>query len=166
MVPSVVTKGGSFSHATSAPFANPNAAPSANAPARATDTDPVLTATAASTTLASVRTAPIDRSMPSVMMISVIGSASSSRIVDCIPMFARLVPSTKPLLIAAKLAASTASMYAAPGMRLQPEPRSGKVRSSIVHRQAQNSVLGQLVARELPDDAFVPHHVRSVADLD
>src|SRR6267143_1461781 len=119
MVPSVVTKGGSFSHATSAPFANPNAAPSANAPARASDTDPVLTATAASTTLASVRTAPIERSMPSVIKISVIGSASS-----------------------------------------------GKVRSAIVHRQAQNTVLGHLMARELPDDAFVAHHVGPIADLD
>src|SRR5262245_5229519 len=165
-VPSVVTNGGKPSHATSAPFANPNAAPSASAPPSASVSDPVLTATAASTTHASVSTAPMERSMPSVSMISVIGRARSSRIVDCIPMFARFAGSRKPVPLSAKPALSTTSMYAAPGMRPQPKPRRGKASSDIVHGQAQEIGFGQLSACEFTHHTFVTHHVSAIANFD
>jgi hypothetical protein len=112
-------------------------------------TPPVFTATIASTTLASVSTAPIDRSSPSVMMISVIGNAMSSRMVDCTATFRRFALSRKLSVSNAKATHSTASVMSAPlALPLRrsrcinsrmPWPASfGTVSSGMVHPQGQN----------------------------
>ena len=58
--------------------------------------EPVAITVTASTMEAKVSTAPIDRSRPSVMMMTVIGSASISRMVDCVRMLAMLAGVVKP----------------------------------------------------------------------
>ena len=51
------------------------------------------------------------------MMISVIGSASSSRMVDCVRMFAILAGVAKPGLVTANTPHSAISAMATPGTR-------------------------------------------------
>ena len=66
---------------------------------------------------AKVSTAPIDRSRPSVMIMTVIGSASINRMVDCVRMLAMLAAVVNPGLSTPKIAHSTTSTIATPGTR-------------------------------------------------
>ena len=95
-VPSVATNGGSPRPTTSSPFARPNAAPTPTAAASATGSGRPFISSVASTTPARLRTAPIDRSRPSLMITSVIGSASSRSTDDWTPMFSTLAAVAKP----------------------------------------------------------------------
>jgi len=132
-VPSVATKGGMSSQAMIQPFSRPKARPIASAATKASGSEPVDTATEASTTEASVSTAPTDRSRPSVMMMKVIGSASSNRIADCTRMFDRLGAVEKPGLMLAKIANSATRTKATPGMRPSAEKPCARTRSLMVH---------------------------------
>ena len=105
------------SQATSQPFTAPQAAPVAMPTSNASSSDPVVTATSARDTDASDSTAPIDRSSPSVMITSVIGSAISSSTLDCASTLDRLGHDRKPGLAQAKPTLTTASITTTPGMR-------------------------------------------------
>ena len=82
--------------------AEAEAQPTASAARKASVGEPVAITVTASTMEAKVSTAPIDRSRPSVMMMTVIGSASSNRIVDCVRMFAILAGDANPGLVSAE----------------------------------------------------------------
>src|ERR1039458_10181812 len=86
-VPSVVMNGGMSNTAISTPLPNPKHNPTASAAKKPSVSEPVAITVTASTMEAKVSTAPIDRSRPSVMMMTVIGSASSNRIVDWVRIF-------------------------------------------------------------------------------
>lgn len=148
------------------PLSSPNAVPIASAATKANEMEPVTTITEASTTDASVSTAPMERSRPSVMMIRVIGSASSSRIDDCTRMFDRLGTVEKPGLKLAKIENSTTSTNATPGMRPSNDIPRPKTRSVIVHAQFENIFFGQPVALQLAGDAAFAHHISPIADID
>src|SRR5262252_47943 len=153
-VPSVATKGGKPSVTTSNPFATPNARPTLTAASSAVTNRYSFISIVASTTPAKLSTAPIDRSRPSLMMISVIGKASSSSTDDCTPMLSRFAAVAKPDPKIAKTTTRIASRYAAPGTLF------------MVHRRSQDVRLAQLVALQFADDALVAHHVRAIADRD
>ena len=103
--------------ATSQPLAKPKAAPTRSPAPRPSSIEWVASETMATQSEVSVSTAPIDRSSPSVMMISVIGSASMVRIVDCTSTLERLATDRKPGAIALNSAMSSTSTMATPGMR-------------------------------------------------
>ena len=109
--------GGMSSSATRQPLSTPKARPTASAAASASADEPVATTVMASAIEARVSTAPIERSRPSVMMISVIGSASSSRMVDWIRMFCAFDSVAKFGLATPKAAVSSTSAIATPGTR-------------------------------------------------
>ncbi len=112
----MVTNGGMPSRTTSSPLATPNAIPTATARISAAIRLPPLASRIASTTPDKPSTAPIDRSSPSLMMISVIGSASSSRVDDCVPMLRRLGADAKRGSRMVKVIASAARRYPTPGI--------------------------------------------------
>ena len=116
-VPSVVMKGGMSNAAISTPLPKPKHNPTAIAARKASVGEPVAITVTASTMDAKVSTAPIDRSRPSVMMMTVIGNASSNRMVDCVRMFAILAGVANPGLVSPKIAHSTTSTMATPGTR-------------------------------------------------
>ncbi len=103
--------------ATSQPLTVPNKIPTAIAASRPSSSEPVAKATMATISEVSVNTAPIDRSRPSVMMISVIGSASISRIVDWTSTLEIFGTVRKPGVIRLKTTHSSTSMTATPGIR-------------------------------------------------
>src|SRR4051812_36924730 len=152
-VPSVATKGGMPSIATSQPLSTPNAAPKAQAASRPSTIEPVASTVSATISDASVSTAPIDRSRPSVMMISVIGSASSSSTVDCTSTLEMLAPDRKPGAANANRPTSTTSMTATPGTRPIRVSGEATATSDMVHPQPHDVFFGQLLARQLADDA-------------
>src|SRR6185369_398885 len=169
-VPSVATNGGMPSTATKAPLSRPKAKPTASAAASATGSPPVLTATSASTTLHSVSTAPMDRSSPSVRMMRVIGSASSSRIVDCRAMLTRLSGVRKLPPASANTANSTSSTLAAPpapparlSRPIRPGGSVAVTASCIVHSQRQDRLFGHLGTRQFAGHAALAHDIGAIA---
>src|SRR4051794_31624560 len=168
-VPSVATKGGMPPSATRAPFATPNAVPTAMPMSSATMVEPFSPVAAASATDAKVRTAPIERSSPSVMMISVIGRASTSRIADCSRTFDRLPGLATPRAPSAKSRASSTSMTATPGTLARStevvEAGAASARSLIVHPEAHDVLLAELSARQLAGDPALAHDVGAVAKV-
>src|SRR5712671_2042550 len=156
-IPNVATNGGISRATTSRPFAIPNIVPTPSAIAKAAGNDVPFTRSIASTTPDKPVTAPIDRSSPSVMMISVIGNASSRRMDDCVPTFKRFGADANRVPKTVKNTTSTARRYAMPGMR------SGGRGLPMMHRQFKNVLFGQLVSLQLAGNGFVPHHIGAVA---
>src|SRR5690349_14177505 len=148
-VPSVATNGGTPSATTSAPFERPNDRPTPTAAASATARRCSFISSVAMTTPARLSTAPMERSRPSVMMTSVIGSASSSRTDDCTPMFSRFAAVANPEPNTANTTASSASTYAAPLF--------------MVHGELQDVGFAQIAALQFSDDPLVAHHIGAVA---
>ena len=109
--------GGISNAAISTPLPKPKQKPTINAAKKPSGAEPVATTVTASTMEASVRTAPIDRSRPSVMMMTVIGKASSNRMVDWVRIFAILAADRNPGLMTPNVAHSTPSTIATPGTR-------------------------------------------------
>src|SRR3974390_685451 len=116
-VPSVVMNGGISNAAISAPFRKPKQSPTASAAAKTGASGAGETAGIASMMEAKVSTAPIDKSSPSVMMIRVIGSANSSRIVDWVSTLAILGGVAKPGLVGTNTMHSAISAITTPGTR-------------------------------------------------
>src|SRR6478736_3994840 len=164
-VPSVATKGGMPTMATSQPLAKPKAAPTRSPAPRPSSIDLVASDTMATQSEVSVSTAPIDRSSPSVMMIKVIGSASMVRMVDCTSTLERLATDRKPGAIALNRAISSTKTMATPGMRCSGLGCETTAASRMMHPQSHDVLLGQFVARQVPGDAPLAHHIGAVADV-
>lgn len=145
-VPRVATKGGMPSDATSQPLVRPKARPTHSAPASPSISDWVATTISASTSEARVSTAPMERSSPSVMMMSVMGKARSSRITDCTRMLERLPAVRKLGLDTANSTLRPTSATATPGtdgMRARAEPGAEeRARSLIVHPHSDDVLFG------------------------
>ncbi len=120
-VPSVVMNGGMPKAAISTPLPKPKHTPTASAAMKARTGEPVAITVTANMMEAKVNTAPIDRSRPSVMIMTVIGSASINRIVDCVRTLAMLAGVVNPGLSTPKIAHSTTSTIATPGTRVEPQ---------------------------------------------
>src|SRR4051812_24712882 len=164
-VPSVATKGGMPTMATSQPLAKPKAVPTRSPAPKPSNIEWVASETIATQSEVSVSTAPIDRSSPSVMMISVIGSASMVRIVDCTSTLERLATDRKPGAIVLNSAISSTSTMATPGIRCSGFGCETTAASRMMHPQSHDVLLCQLVAREVPGDAPLAHHIGAVADM-
>ena len=145
-VPSVATNGGMPRIATSQPLTVPKAAPTSTAAPRPSSIDLVASDTMATQSDVSVRTAPIDKSSPSVMMISVIGSASMLKMVDCTSTLERLATERKPGAIAPNSAITSTSTTATPGMRCRGFDREITAASRMMHPQSHDVFLRQLAA--------------------
>src|SRR6266403_617632 len=164
-VPSVATNGGIRSTATRQPFAIPKVSPTTSAAASPSNMDPEATETIATMSEVRVSTAPIERSIPSVMMISVIGSDSISSRVDCISTLAILTADIKPGANMPKIATSSTNMIATPGRRCSGLAGIERAASGMMHPQSDDVFLGELGAGQFAGDAAFAHHVRSVADV-
>src|ERR1700730_11928130 len=178
-MPRVVTNGGMPSATISSPLAIRKVAPTPTADTSAVTTLLPLASCIASTTPARPSTAPIDRPNPSLMMINVIGSASSSSVDDWMPMLRRFATDMK-------LGSSTendtnrpASRYATPGIAAARANRAaGLIQCTcwqagvtkrgmlsrcttprLMHREPQDVLLAQLIPAQLADDGLVAHHV-------
>src|SRR5260221_1550275 len=164
-VPSVATNGGMPRIATSQPLTVPKAVPTRIAAPRPSSIDWVASDTMATQSEVSVNTAPIDRSSPSVMMISVIGSASMVKMVDCTSTLETLATERKPGAIAPKSAIRSTSTMATPGMRCRGFDCETKTASRMMHPQSHDVLLRQLRPRQMPGDASLSHHIGAVADM-
>src|SRR6266478_3527402 len=164
-VPSVATNGGMPRIATSQPLTVPNAAPTRMAAPSPSSIDWVASDTMATQSEVSVNTAPIDRSSPSVMMISVIGSASMVKMVDCTSTLERFATDRKPAAIAPKIAIKRTSTSATPGMRCRGFDCETTAASRMMHSQSHDVLLRQLRPRQMPGDASLAHHTGPVADV-
>jgi len=153
----------------------PNTAPTLSAASNAHHTPPVWTATMASTTLVTVSTAPIERSSPSVMMMSVMGSAISSSTVDCVAMFTRLADVRKVSVIQENTTHNPIRVISAP--LEEPDVRTLRNHvsapadrfnngSAMVHPQGQDSLLTHLLAVQMPGNASFAHHISAIANVD
>src|SRR3954469_21915495 len=164
-VPKVATKGGMPTMATSQPLAKPKAAPTRSPAPRPSNIEWVVSETMATQSEVSVSTAPIDRSSPSVMMTKVIGSASMVRMVDCTSTLERLATDRKPGTIELNRATNSTSTMATPGMRCSGLGSETTAASRMMHPQSHDVLLCQLVARQVPGDAPLAHHIGPVADM-
>src|ERR1700692_2302422 len=164
-VPSVATNGGMSRDATSQPLTVPNAAPARIAAPRPSNIDPVASETMATTRDVNVRTAPIDRSSPSVMMISVIGSASIVRTVDRTRTLVMLAGDRNPGATLANTATSSTSVTATPGTRCSGLPGRDAIASRLMHPQSHYVFFRQFRARQMPRDPAFPHYIGAVADV-
>src|SRR5437868_964449 len=164
-VPSVATKGGIPRIATSQPLTMPKAAPTSTPAPSPSSIDWVASETMATQSEVSVSTAPIERSRPSVMMISVIGSASMVRMVDCTSTLERLAAERNPGAIVPNSTISATSTMATPGMRWSGLGCDTTAASRMMHPQSHDVLLGQLIACEVPGDTAFAHHIGAVADM-
>src|SRR5678816_9840 len=154
-VPSVATNGGKPSLTTSSPLAIPNTSPTPSAAAKATINVLPATSSDARTTPVSPRTAPMERSRPSVMMTNVIGRASSSRVEDWIPILSRFGSEANPEANTPKTIPSRTSRNATPGIRAS---------LPMLHGHPENILFGEVRSHELPDNRFVSQDVGSVTN--
>src|SRR6266702_2833657 len=164
-VPSVATNGGMPTTETSQPLRVPNARPAMTAAATPISIDPVASDTMATNSEVSVSTAPIERSSPSVMMISVIGSASIIRMVDCTSTLEMLVGDRNPGAMAPNTTTSSPSTIATPGMRCSGWAGSVAAISRMMHPQFHDVFLGEFGARQLTGDTAFAHHISAVTDM-
>src|SRR5262245_7642837 len=155
-VPRVATNGGSPSLTTNNPFINPNASPTPTAAANATPRLSPRTSADARTTPVRPRTAPIERSSPSVMITKVIGSASKRRVEDWIPIFKTFGSEAKPVANAANVIPRMTIRKATPGMR-------AKANLAMLHGHLENVLFRQFLSLEFADNLLIPQNVGPVA---
>src|SRR3981081_2037218 len=164
-VPSVATNGGMPRMATSQPLSVPKAAPTSIAAPSPRSIDPLASETMATTREVSVRTAPIERSRPSVMMISVIGNASIIKMVDWTNTLERFAIERNPGAIALNIVIRNTSTSATPGIRCSGLDCANVAASRMMHPQSHYVLLGQLRPRQMTGDAAFAHHIGAIADM-